>query len=301
MARFIDRDTVSRILRSITIRPSRSVWWRGACPFCVAAEGKDTKHSMGLNTRNGVVHCFRCAYSGKIKRKDLELEDIYLADEEAEEQAIVTFPKPYEFEKLWTSDAWNSLSYVAAVNYVKSRKITRALAKEYDFHACDEGWWSGRIVIPVMLPNVDEWVGWVSRLWTKKAHPKAEGAKSLPYLYPKGMQKGRFLFKHHILLEESDEPALVMEGVLDAVHYPTGVAVFGKLSGEQFEALLCAKRPIVFVPDGDEHEAAWALAQRFRFEGKRAGYVKLPPRVDPDEVDKEWLVSDALKSLDRIL
>ena len=40
------------------------------------------------------------------------------------------------------------------------------------------------------------------------------------------------------------------------------------------------------------------LALRLRFEGARAGWIKLPPRIDPDEVDKAELLDAAQRSID---
>ena len=65
------------------------------------------------------------------------------------------------------------------------------------------------------------------------------------------------------------------------------------------EALVAAKRPVVFVLDGDAWEESWAWGMKLRFLGARSGSVRLPPRMDPDEMDRSWLDAEAVLALSR--
>ena len=65
----------------------------------------------------------------------------------------------------------------------------------------------------------------------------------------------------------------------------------------QVEALKLAKRPVAIMLDGDAWEESWILAARLRFEGCRAGFVKLPPRTDPDEVPLDWARNEARRCI----
>jgi DNA primase len=90
----------------------------------------------------------------------------------------------------------------------------------------------------------------------------------------------------------------VVEGVFDALAlWPDAVAVLGKPSDQQVDALINAKRPVVIVLDGDAWlEGKW-LAARLCLRGKRAGHIRLPPGVDPDEVDRKELEQQAMEAL----
>jgi len=91
---------------------------------------------------------------------------------------------------------------------------------------------------------------------------------------------------------------MVVEGVFDALAlYPNAVAVLGKASEAQMEALQESKRPVVIVLDGDAWQEGWAMAARLKFKGQRAGSVRLPPKLDPDEVDPAWLQEEVKKAL----
>ena len=152
----------------------------------------------------------------------------------------------------------------------------------------------GRVVVPIFGSDGETWLGWVGRAWVKKAQ--------VPYLYPKGMPRGLVMYRQHVLLEETDEPALCVEGVMDALcaaTWPAGTAFLGHESPAQVQALIAAKRPVVQVPDGDAWEAGWALTMRLRLEGQRAGCVRLPPRTDPDEVG-DVLRDAARRSLEQV-
>jgi DNA primase len=104
------------------------------------------------------------------------------------------------------------------------------------------------------------------------------------------MQRGEVLYNHTALHVETERPVMVVEGVFDALAlWPHAVAVLGKPSHFQVDALASAKRPVAIVLDGDAWQEGYALAMRLRLAGQRAGSVTLPPKTDPDEVDRAWL------------
>ena len=77
----------------------------------------------------------------------------------------------------------------------------------------------------------------------------------------------------------------VVEGVFDAIPmWPDGIAALGKVTGEQFTLLCASRRPVVFIPDGDAWRAGDGLMLALRAAGVDAGCIRLPPRVDPDEI-----------------
>jgi DNA primase len=120
-------------------------------------------------------------------------------------------------------------------------------------------------------------------------------------LYSRGLDRSR-LWNHAALEQDDGAPVLVVEGVLDAVPYwPDAVATLGKLTHAQSASLRATSRSVVFVPDGDAWMDGRAAAMELRLRGKTAGWVKLPPRIDPDQVDREWLRAAARESLEAAL
>jgi DNA primase len=172
---------------------------------------------------------------------------------------------------------------------MRSRGLGEDIWEKAQIGVCLEGQQAGRIVVPVLAPD-GLWVGWVARIWTKKGH--------LPYVYPRGMQRGSVLYNQAALLVKTEKPVLVVEGVFDSLAYwPDSVAVLGKPSGPQVDALVASKRPVAVVLDGDAHDEGTALAGILQIEGQRAGDVWLPPGKDPDEIDKDVLWEAAYRCL----
>ena len=268
-------------------RTASSGWARGSCPFCLARLGKpDRRGSFGVNMRSGRYQCFRCAASGWIKLGSHALPPLVgQADSEDAPRAI---QPPEGFTELRSHDARASISFMSARRYVAKRGLSDALVAEARVGACARGPHAGRVVVPVLAED-DTWLWWVGRAWSKVAER--------PYMYPKG-GRGDCLYNHTALLVETDEPVIVVEGVFDALAYwPHAIAVLGKPTHAQVHAMASARRPIAIVLDGDAWEEGEMLALRLRLDGQRAGSVKLPPRIDPDEVDKEWLRAEARASI----
>lgn len=284
-------------------------WARVPCPFCADMGHDDKKTSLGVNVITGVWHCFRCGESGKIERiidGDMYMESLFpngklLQEAERTDDEPELMQPPDWFEGLWTKGNRHAPETAPARRYLVGRGVRSVkLLKALQIGCCTAGYWGGRIIVPFTMTKYKGWLGWVGRLWRPKPHPKAQGANRLTYLYPKGVPRGRFLYNHDAIHKKTEDPVIVVEGVFDTFPYwPDAVATLGKPSDMHIEALQTADRPVVWIPDGDEWEKAEALTLRMRFDGKRSGYVKLPPRTDPDEVPKDWLMNEARKSLER--
>ena len=97
---------------------------------------------------------------------------------------------------------------------------------------------------------------------------------------------------------ETDEPVMVVEGCFDALPYwPDAAALLGKPGEAQVRSLLEAKRPVVVVLDGDSWEEGMMLSMDLELQGQRSGYVRLPPKQDPNSVDHNWLRTEVMKCL----
>jgi DNA primase len=112
------------------------------------------------------------------------------------------------------------------------------------------------------------------------------------------MERGTSLFNHTALLQETDVPLIVVEGVFDAIpHLPHAAALLGKPTDDQIALLATTQRPVAFALDGDAWEEGWAWAEHLRFKGVHAGSVKLPPGKDPNDISPTWLARKAKESI----
>jgi DNA primase len=236
----------------------------------------------------GIYHCFRCGAVGKFDVSDALRERALQGDHSQAAQEVMGPPEG--FYLLTEEPALSAKSLAGPRSYLRKRGITDQLQKDARIGVCIDGRFAGRVIIPVM-GSEDTWLGYVGRVWAKSAW--------MPYLYPRGMLKGEIVYNHASLLVEEDKPVMIVEGVFDALAlWPDAAAVLGKPSEPQIEAMLTAKRPVCVVLDGDAWEEAEMLALRLRFDGQRAGYVRLPPLTDPDEVPPDWLAEEARRSIE---
>lgn len=268
--------------------PTPRGWWRANCPFCPLLLGKtDKKRAWSVNILTGGWHCFRCGTSGKL---DLTGPEVETARDRVPVEETIAMRPPPGFVSLMSAEGRGSLSLAPARTYLMGRGLGPDRWAATGIGACSTGRYSDRVIVPVLADDDETWLGWVGRVWVKKAE--------VPYLYPPGMKRGEILYNHRALHVETDDPVYVVEGVFDSLAlWPRAVALLGKPSGMQVEALVNARRPVVVVLDGDAHEEGWALAMKLRFNGQRAGNVRLPPRIDPDEVPATWLIEEARRSL----
>ena len=296
MSRRANNVRVEDALRSVRLGRA---WSRVSCPFCADDGHIDRKHSLGVSSSTGRYECFRCGTKGRLDAPP-DPSAVFPSREEQRERVLM--PPPDEYVALASDRGMRAASLSPAREYLNGRGVCdTAVWRKYQIGAAADGYWAGRVIIPMLSHEDGEWLGWIARLWCKPS-PHAEGRHGMKYLYPKGMPRGQTFWNHRALFVESDDPVMVVEGALDALPFDEdAVACLGKLSHAQMDALQETARPVVAVLDGDAWAESWALAARLRFEGKRAGFVRLPPKVDPDEVDPEWLREEARRSLEKAL
>jgi len=285
----LDRDTLSTIEQAVLkSEPSAGGWRRASCPVCTLQTGKtDHKLSLGFRPDNNVFHCFRCGVKGKL-HIDVYFDSSFQQQENTDEEKSITLPEGYM--KLYKGAAKTAESTKRARDYLLRRNIPLRTWRETDIGVTLEGYYANRIIIPVYTAD-NALGGWVGRLWRKSK-------KQIPYRYPMGMHRGDLLWNGRVLQEETDDPAIVVEGVFDGLpHYPHAVACLGKPSKNQFHFFMESKRPVVIALDGDAWIEGEALAMRLAFEGKRAGFIHLPPKSDPGDLEPGKLFEMAKKSL----
>jgi DNA primase len=265
-----------------------------ACPVCVKAGKNDKKKALYVNRDAGYYRCFRCGLHGSFGSESSA--DIWLRDSgkiEKPKAAEIALPEEYvTYEWLYNSnDPRLSATRTLALDYANKRGVTRDLAQQYRIGFCLHGPKAGRLIVPIIEgPYAETTYGYVARDYT--------GWSDYPYLYPKGMSRGIALYNFSELFKDTDEPLLVMEGVLDCIpHMPNSVAVMGMPSNNQIEQLANCIRPVVFALDGDAWQQAEMFAWKLRFLGCTAGAIRLKAKQDPDEISHACIMQMAVQSL----
>lgn len=293
----------------------RSGWVRQNCFACTTALGvQDKKASLGLNTRNGVYSCFRCGLRGHLPRRWQERVGLDVD----ESQPDPDLPEPVEerlppepvgsFVPLFGRAMSLGDPHLDAIREyltgprtqdfrgIHCRGLRESALAEAMVGTCRSGKNKHRVVVPI--PDLDgmldrPWRGWVSR------RVPDMGYLDVPYLYAKDMNREALLYNAYAMLVPTDDPVYIVEGTLDAIAlWPDGVAVLGKPLESQLELMLAAERPVAVCLDGDAWEEGWALAMTLAHRGLRAVNVRLPPKTDPDEVDRallDFVVATALE------
>lgn len=269
-------------------RKTSSGYVRVNCPVCVYRTGKaDRKACLGYNPNNRWWSCWRCNAKGRLSGDDLDMLP-WQPEPEEETPKPPPLTLPEEHCLLSEEPARSSFAFTRARSYIEKRlgKYTsnpNALCALLRVGACVSGRFTGRVILPVYEGTTLRW--FVGRTWS--------ASSELPYLYPRGAREG-VIFNRAALDVETDVPVLVTEGWFDAAaHYPNAVAVLGKTTEAHLKMLAQAKRPVVLCPDGDAFDEGLVQSQGLRFRGVKAGCIRLPPRVDPDEVDAVELMAAA--------
>lgn len=273
-------------------RAGSAGWIRIDCPACELTIGKaDRKRCMGVSALSGRFSCWRCATTGRLPNfnpDDFDSSHYVPTDPDDGPQEI---DPPEGYMALTEEPALSAEATEEAWRYLEGRGLSFELIKQAQIGVCLTGRYHGRVIVP-LLGSDGAWLWWVGRSFTKKAEK--------PYIYPSGGRAG-LLYNHQALLKQTDEPAGLVEGVFDSLFMQSvkidASAVLGKPTEDQIEAFVASPRPTAVVLDGDAWQLGEAIAMRLRFEGKRAGSVRLPPTLDPDEVDPSWLRAEMVRCL----
>lgn len=278
-------EEISRLARSLS-SSSASGKAKVHCPLCDPA--KSRSRSLDINFLSGTWHCWR-DICGKHGRIDNDLYSHWLRKDPSE-QKLNPLEPPKGFYLL--SKVKDSLVAKPALDFLAKRGIAEEQWTEAGFGVVLEGYYYGRIVMPIRAQD-NTWLGWIGRVWTEKP---AEGVQK--YLYPRGMKRGEFLYNEEAIYRSTDLPCFVVEGALDTHHlWPHAAAVLGKHGRHHIELLQGSERPICVLYDGDYWRGSFQLAYKLRLNGVRAGWLKLPPKSDPDKISPQKLMDAAIKAV----
>jgi len=283
MSGHVDTDWLNKLLQRATRGDG---WVRVNCPVCLGRTGRsDKRASFGLHSSSGWWHCFRCNAAGRIH--GFEEHD---GPKKKNDDKPIGIPPPEGYVEIGRGDGKTALSYKKARDYLRKRNILTSTVRSASIGFSLDGLCRNRVIMPFLTAEEGVWAGWVARDIT--------GTKDRKYLNARGMQRARLLYNANCLLTKTEKPVIVVEGIFDALAcHGNAVALLGKPSDEQVEALLASSRPIAVVLDGDAWREGWALAKRLRLEGAQAGYVRMPARTDPDEVGWDWLEEQVEKCI----
>lgn len=301
----ISRDEREAIISAMLAHgraTSGSSWVKVNCEFCPIRVGKqDHERSFAYNRGSTGYVCFRCGIKGFVEGAPEHFKDVPLGPTDI--QLANLRKPPLGYEPIWPgTDGYSGWWTEEARAHLKKRGIPEELWKTAQIGYSTVKWEKsavegekakynlayGRVIVPLLADG--QWMGWSGRaVWKDVSKKDKYRLKKHPEFV---------LYNHDAILEQTDEPVYVVEGVMDALAYwPNAVAVCGDVTEAQIDALLHAQRPVVFVPDGDAWEKGLARMLRLRLDGAYCGVVRLPPKKDPDEVSKYALWEAARESL----
>ena len=261
--------------------PNRGGWINVDCPFCESRVGKpDRKRRLGINASTGRYKCFRCDVWGYL-RGDFEHAT-------ASVPTVDAWEKPSDYQPIGAASESHSMLLRDAFAFLKQRHVRVDTFTPAQIGVALCGADAGRVILPCVGSD-GAWFGWVGRHWRNGA--------TMPHKTAPGMQRNRF-YNERAVDVVTDLPLLVVEGPLDALPYwPHAVACLGKPNADQLASLYRAQRPIAFCLDGDAWQESQSHAWRLSFDGRRAGFVRLPAGEDPNSLasNTAWLLEHAAR------
>lgn len=277
-------DTVRTVITSTS--PGRTGWGRVQCPFCLARVGKaDRRRSFAFYFPKGIFKCHRCGIKGRLNG--------YVTEHTEEEYAAPTYTRtraPDWFLPSTRRDVLQSIVARPGILYAERRGFDFAIRAALGMGVVVSGEYAESIVVPHRGGD-GVWWGFTARKWFSVC-PQ-------PYMYPPGMRRDR-LYNDQVLQEDTEDPVLLMEGVLDtALYTPDGIGGLGKPIEAHVDVLRRARRPICVVLDGDAWKEGERFMYRLRFEKLCAGAIRMPPGRDPNDkqIDPSVVRRAALRSL----
>lgn len=187
---------------------------------------------------------------------------------------VVTLPRGYQIS--WKQK--NTPEYRNAIRYLQSRNISIFDMIRYRIGYCDEGEYSGKIIIP----SYDE----LGRLnyFVSRAYYSADSRK---HKNPK-VSKDIVGFE---MLINWDEPIVICEGAFDAIAIKrNAIPLFGKVipTALQKKIIEMHVKDVYICLDSDALKNAVDIAEQFMNEGLNVYFIELHDK-DPSELGYEMM------------
>lgn len=306
-APWISRDERAAIITGMLAHGRASAgssWVKVPCGFCPIRVGKqDSDRSFAYNRATTGYVCFRCGIKGYVDSENVPEHFAKVPLGPTDVQLAKLRKPPLGYEPIWPgTEGFTAWWTEEARAHLRKRGIPEELWKTAQIGYSNVKWEKsevegekakynlayGRVIVPLLADG--GWMGWSGRaVWKDVAKKDKYRLQKHPEFV---------LYNHDAILVQTEEPVYVVEGVMDALAYwPDAVAVCGDVTEHQLDVLAAAKRPVVFVPDGDAWEKGLARMCRLRLDEVRCGCVRLPPKKDPDEVPKYELWEAARASI----
>lgn len=265
------------------------------CPFCEYKIGKvDTKGHLYINENDGFF-CHRCESKGKInwllKKLEITHDDVVgvipetdalrdklfntlnALDDEVKETPIepVEIKLPDKLCPVWCMPN--------VYKYALSRGLSDYACKYYNLYGYTDRFGNERLLFSDYLNG--KLVFWQARAIKDDVFPKYETAK--------GVEKSHCVW--NLGRVSPNRVIYVAEGIMSArACGSNGVAIYGKhLSNVQKKLIMQYSGPkgVCIVLDGSAMDSAYKIAESFLKSMVPTSLVKLPGKLDPDELCKQ--------------
>jgi len=136
-----------------------------------------------------------------------------------------------------------------AYNYLKQRGINDDIIEKYGIGFCDQGKFSGRIIVP-SYDSKGELTYFIARSWDPNTRAKYKNPEA---------EKDIIIFNESLI--DWSEDIFLCEGVFDSFFLPNSIAMLGKHMSELLLNTLYekAKGDIIIALDGDAFDGALRL------------------------------------------
>uniref|UniRef100_A0A6H2A306 Putative primase n=1 Tax=viral metagenome TaxID=1070528 RepID=A0A6H2A306_9ZZZZ len=231
-----DRITLSGLGEPVRKQGSHQLFYN--CPF-----HEDDKGHMGVDTKRGIYHCFKCGAKGKVRDLEIPLSDFkeqvenFLygkPDQERTNDSLSNLALPREFQLVTKQ---SGLPY----QYLRNREITKTEIRSYKMGYCNSGVFQDRVIVPIY--EGDKLKYFVGRTYTNR-EPKYMNAP---------IEKGGTVFKTFKGLVPR---AIICEGIFDAMRigrlFPA-IALLGKVvnGSAQITSILKSTKEAFVMLDRD--------------------------------------------------
>jgi len=278
------------------------------CPVC-----KHYKRKLEINTLTGKYHCWVCGLSGtslKTLFKKLGLSGEYLSQiykntetyrklpqnnidaimeifSEKKIQPVEPFMLPKEYRSFYDDEL--TLVGRHAIQYLKSRNITKYDVLRYNIGYCDGGSYNGRVLIPSYDAS-----GQLNFYSTRSIFEDAK----MKYVNSFG-SKDIIGFEMFV---DYNQPITLVEGAFDAIAVRNNaIPLFGKTLSNKLKSALIGNRVrcVNIVLDNDAINDSMRIGEFLLKNGIETKLVQLDGK-DPSDIgfEKTWQLIDSTNVLD---
>ena len=267
-------------------------WASITCPSC----GRRSKMRVCVDDSNPLYGYYRCwsIHCGvrgfAIHRQEHQTSWIEAFDEK--EPAIKENAAPPKgFRKIEIAVDGSAIDPATqpALDYIRSRGVSDDTTRELGLGAVVAGGIAWAVAAPYI--TYGRVVGWT---WRNIYGPKR-------YMNSKGLKIRDELINGDFLLTPGAAPAIVVEGLFDALSlYPHAVGLGGQPTPAQERKLIRTRRPLVVALDGDTGRKSYFVACKLKLLAMSEGIIppritsiQLPPCTDPNSMGRSWILEAA--------